>query len=225
MIREPFVGLARRQHVAHRRLMTSAMLAEVPLAGLSFRLRLAIGGPRSIAGHVSSGGVPHETSSRHPPCLSGRCVASGIRDPVDVHRRPRRGSAGRERWCRHPSSGATKPASDGYIACPAGCDHDSSAGEHDGFYTGVSIAFLSGFRFGRAAVPAIEVALDKPALGFAFHEMPLREVIAKIRDAHTASRSNSTRRRSRMRVLTSTRRSRTTPPAFRCALGPAVAAR
>jgi hypothetical protein len=34
------------------------------------------------------------------------------------------------------------------------------------------------------AVPAIEVALDKPALGFEFNEMPLREVIAKIRDAH-----------------------------------------
>jgi len=33
-------------------------------------------------------------------------------------------------------------------------------------------------------VPAIEVVLDKPALGFEFNEMPLREVIAKIRDAH-----------------------------------------
>ena len=114
-----------------------------------YPLRLTVGGPRSLAGHLSSGGVPHETPSRHPPRLSGRCVASGIRDSVGVHRRPRRGSAGRERWGRHPSYGATKPACDGFIACPVGCDHHSSAGEHDGLYTGVSVPFLSGFRFGQ----------------------------------------------------------------------------
>jgi hypothetical protein len=34
-------------------------------------------------------------------------------------------------------------------------------------------------------VPAIEAALDKPAARFEFKETPLRDVIAKIRDAHT----------------------------------------
>ena len=35
VFREPFLGPARRQHVAHRPLISSAMLAEVPLAGRS----------------------------------------------------------------------------------------------------------------------------------------------------------------------------------------------
>ena len=35
------------------------------------------------------------------------------------------------------------------------------------------------------AVPAIEVALDKPGSRFEFNEMPLRDVIAKIREAHS----------------------------------------
>ena len=35
------------------------------------------------------------------------------------------------------------------------------------------------------AVPAIEAALDKPGSRFEFNEMPLRDVIAKIREAHS----------------------------------------
>jgi hypothetical protein len=34
VFREPFLGRSRRQHVAHRPTISSAMLAEVPLAGL-----------------------------------------------------------------------------------------------------------------------------------------------------------------------------------------------
>ena len=39
MFREPFVGRSSRQHVAHGPLISSAMLAEVPLAGLSLGRR------------------------------------------------------------------------------------------------------------------------------------------------------------------------------------------
>lgn len=43
MVRQPFVGPARREHAAHGPLISSVLGADVPLAGLAFILRLSRG--------------------------------------------------------------------------------------------------------------------------------------------------------------------------------------